>query len=73
MAPDERERERWGGQEDVNEIKMLYVTTIFFSPITYAWEGGCMLANTEDYKKMAVTREQYEEHGHTICSETFDI
>uniref|UniRef100_K1QNF4 Actin-related protein 6 n=1 Tax=Magallana gigas TaxID=29159 RepID=K1QNF4_MAGGI len=36
-------------------------------------EGGCMLANTEDYKKMAVTREQYEEHGHTICSEKFDI
>uniref|UniRef100_A0A8W8MKS3 Actin-related protein 6 n=2 Tax=Magallana gigas TaxID=29159 RepID=A0A8W8MKS3_MAGGI len=43
------------------------------NPITYAWEGGCMLANTEDYKKMAVTREQYEEHGHTICSEKFDI
>nr|XP_022293675.1 actin-related protein 6-like [Crassostrea virginica] len=43
------------------------------NPITYAWEGGSLLANTEDYKKMAVTREQYEEYGHTICSETFDI
>ena len=47
--------------------------TYIFSPITYAWEGGSLLANTEDYKKMAVTREQYEEYGHTICSETFDI
>lgn len=34
---------------------MLNVTTIFFSPITYAWEGRCMLANTEDYKKYKTT------------------
>ncbi|XP_062573518.1 actin-related protein 6-like [Saccostrea cucullata] len=43
------------------------------NPVTYAWEGGRMLANTEEYKKMAITREQYEEHGHSICAETFDI
>ncbi|XP_077425247.1 actin-related protein 6 isoform X2 [Vanacampus margaritifer] len=43
------------------------------NPITYAWEGGKLLANDPDYEEMVVTRDDYEENGHFICEETFDI
>ncbi|XP_045195370.2 actin-related protein 6-like [Mercenaria mercenaria] len=42
------------------------------NPITYAWEGGVQLANDPEFIKMTVTREEYEEYGHSICHERFD-
>uniref|UniRef100_A0A3Q3JV91 Actin-related protein 6 n=1 Tax=Monopterus albus TaxID=43700 RepID=A0A3Q3JV91_MONAL len=43
------------------------------NPICYAWEGGKLLAHNPDYDEMVVTREDYEENGHCICEEKFDI
>jgi hypothetical protein len=46
----------------------------YFSAITYSWEGGSKLGqNLSDFASRCVTREDYEEHGHNICAETFDI
>lgn len=49
--------------------------SLFFcnSPITYAWEGGKLLANDPDYEEMVVTRDDYKENGHFVCEEKFDI
>lgn len=47
---------------------------IFFpSPITYAWSGGVQLANDPKFGSMCVTREEFEENGHAICQEKFDV
>uniref|UniRef100_A0A8C5AND0 Actin-related protein 6 n=1 Tax=Gadus morhua TaxID=8049 RepID=A0A8C5AND0_GADMO len=43
------------------------------NPVGYAWEGGKLLADDPDYDEMVVTREEYEENGHFICEEKFDI
>lgn len=43
------------------------------NPITYSWEGGKLLAHSPDYDEIVVTREDYEENGHCICEENFDI
>ncbi|XP_054632356.1 actin-related protein 6 isoform X2 [Dunckerocampus dactyliophorus] len=43
------------------------------NPITYSWEGGKLLAQNPDYEEMVVTRDDYEENGHFICEEKFDI
>ncbi|XP_018515650.1 LOW QUALITY PROTEIN: actin-related protein 6 [Lates calcarifer] len=43
------------------------------NPICYSWEGGKLLAHNPDYDEMVVTREDYEENGHCICEEKFDI
>ncbi|XP_077452215.1 actin-related protein 6 isoform X2 [Stigmatopora argus] len=43
------------------------------NPITYAWEGGKLVANDPDYEEMVVTRDDYEENGHFVCEEKFDI
>lgn len=43
------------------------------SPICYSWEGGKLLAHSPDYDEIVVTREDYEENGHCICEEKFDI
>uniref|UniRef100_A0A669E036 Actin related protein 6 n=1 Tax=Oreochromis niloticus TaxID=8128 RepID=A0A669E036_ORENI len=42
-------------------------------PVCYAWEGGKLLAHNPDYDEMVVMREDYEENGHCICEEKFDI
>lgn len=44
-----------------------------FSPITYAWEGGKLISENDDFEDMVVTREDYEENGHSVCEEKFDI
>jgi len=51
----------------------LYCLFPIFSPITYAWEGGVQLANDPDFDKMVVTKEEFEEYGHSICQEKFDV
>ncbi|XP_027131625.1 actin-related protein 6 isoform X3 [Larimichthys crocea] len=43
------------------------------NPICYPWEGGKLLAHSPDYDEIVVTREDYEENGHCICEEKFDI
>ncbi|RVE72140.1 hypothetical protein OJAV_G00058900 [Oryzias javanicus] len=43
------------------------------NPVCYPWEGGKLLAHSPDYDEMVVTREEYEENGHCICEEKFDI
>ncbi|KAK5866752.1 hypothetical protein PBY51_011303 [Eleginops maclovinus] len=43
------------------------------NPICYPWEGGKLLAHSPDYDEIVVTREDFEENGHFICEEKFDI
>lgn len=43
------------------------------NPITYSWEGGKLLAHNPDYDEMVVTRDDFEENGHCVCEEKFDI
>uniref|UniRef100_A0A8D2GUD6 Actin-related protein 6 n=1 Tax=Urocitellus parryii TaxID=9999 RepID=A0A8D2GUD6_UROPR len=43
------------------------------NPITYAWEGGKLISENDDFEDMVVTREDYEENGHSVCEEKFDI
>ncbi|KAF6722117.1 Actin-related protein 6 [Oryzias melastigma] len=43
------------------------------NPVCYPWEGGKLLAHSPDYDEMVVTREEYEENGHCICEEKFDV
>ncbi|XP_066994944.1 actin-related protein 6 [Anabrus simplex] len=47
--------------------------TLPSNPVTYAWHGGCSLTKDKEFKSMFITREEYEEEGHTACSEKFDI
>ncbi|KAG8439466.1 hypothetical protein GDO86_005614 [Hymenochirus boettgeri] len=43
------------------------------NPITYSWEGGKLISENDDFEDMVVTRDEYEENGHAICEEKFDI
>ncbi|XP_059190291.1 actin-related protein 6 [Centropristis striata] len=43
------------------------------NPICYSWEGGKLLSHSPDYDEIVVTRDEYEENGHFICEEKFDI
>ncbi|XP_020790846.1 actin-related protein 6 isoform X1 [Boleophthalmus pectinirostris] len=43
------------------------------NPITYPWEGGKLLAQNPDYEEMVVTRDDFEENGHCVCEEKFDV
>ncbi|XP_055048724.2 actin-related protein 6 [Misgurnus anguillicaudatus] len=43
------------------------------NPICYPWEGGKLLAENPDFEEMVVTRDDYDENGHYVCEEKFDI
>ncbi|XP_060072850.1 actin-related protein 6-like isoform X1 [Ylistrum balloti] len=43
------------------------------NPVTYSWSGGAMLAQDPNFSKLCVTREDYEENGHGLCLEKFDV
>lgn len=43
------------------------------SPITYAWSGGKFLSQSEDFKDLCMTRDQYDEEGLRGAAEKFDI
>ncbi|MEQ2244735.1 Actin- protein 6, partial [Ilyodon furcidens] len=43
------------------------------NPVCYSWEGGKLLAQSPDYDEMVVMREDYEENGHIVSEERFDI
>ncbi|KAL7306052.1 hypothetical protein TKK_0001514 [Trichogramma kaykai] len=42
------------------------------NPITYAWEGGSLLANDSNYSSLVVKKEEYEEEGQAVCYDKFD-
>ncbi|XP_011496887.1 PREDICTED: actin-related protein 6 isoform X2 [Ceratosolen solmsi marchali] len=42
-------------------------------PITYSWEGGKLLSKDPGYSNLIVKREEYEEEGHALCYDKFDI
>ena len=46
---------------------------VSFSPVTYAWSGGVQLANNPKFGNMCVTKEEFEESGHSICQEKFNV
>jgi actin-related protein 6 len=46
---------------------------VFCSPVTYAWHGGALLGQDSEFSNMTVSREEYEEEGHSLCFEKFDI
>lgn len=39
----------------------------------YAWKGGSALANSSEFDQIVVSKKLYEEHGHNICKEKFNI
>ncbi|XP_067915143.1 actin-related protein 6 [Heterodontus francisci] len=43
------------------------------NPITHSWEGGKLLSESSDFMDLVVTKDDYEENGHCICEEKFDI
>lgn len=45
----------------------------FTSPITYAWHGGKILSQQENFLAKCMTREQYEEEGVRGVTEKFAI
>lgn len=51
----------------------VYLCDLCCSPITYSWEGGKLISENDDFEDMVVTREDYEENGHSVCEEKFDI
>lgn len=51
----------------------VYLCDLYCSPITYSWEGGKLISENDDFEDMVVTREDYEENGHSVCEEKFDI
>lgn len=51
----------------------MFVHVLFCSPVTYAWQGGASLQQDQEFFNMTVSREEYEEEGHNLCFEKFDI
>ncbi|KDR12327.1 actin-related protein 6 [Zootermopsis nevadensis] len=47
--------------------------TLPANPVTYAWQGGASLQQDPEFFNMTVSREEYEEEGHNLCFEKFDI
>ncbi|KAK2186743.1 hypothetical protein NP493_190g02000 [Ridgeia piscesae] len=40
---------------------------------TCAWQGGQQLCKDNTYSSLCVTKQEYDEHGHSICGDKFDI
>lgn len=60
--------------QDWFQLSRLFVDVCFLlriSPMTYAWHGGRMASLSQDFARMIVTKEQYDEHGVAICLEAF--
>ncbi|RUS92155.1 hypothetical protein EGW08_000008 [Elysia chlorotica] len=43
------------------------------NPITYPWHAGCDFSLDPNFPSMCVSRHEYEEHGHNICSQKFNV
>jgi actin-related protein 6 len=44
-----------------------------FSVLSYPWRGGVSFAQTADFLSLSVSRDEYEEEGHNVCFEKFDV
>jgi actin-related protein len=55
----------------VDVLLLLLLLLLSFSPMTYAWHGGRLASLSQDFTKMIVTKEQYDEHGVNFCVESF--
>lgn len=38
-----------------------------------SWQGGQILANSTEYDDLVVNKKLYDEQGHNICKQRFDI
>lgn len=47
--------------------------TLPSNPQAYAWEGGVALSSDPKFSSMVVTRQQYDEYGHSICADKFEV
>lgn len=56
-----------------NSLEKFSETFWVSSPISYSWRGGCLMAKSDVFEEMLVTREKYNEYGHNICYEKFDV
>ena len=61
-----------------NDPYTIFIFDIFFiynnssRPTTYAWEGGKLIANKDDFlSDMVVTKAEYEEQGKNACRRKF--
>jgi len=45
--------------------------TLPVDPITYGWHGGEKLVKQSFWKKLMVSKAEYEEYGHSICFQRF--
>ncbi|PSN54221.1 Actin-related protein 6 [Blattella germanica] len=60
-------------EADVPRVFPLKLCSFLCSPMTYAWHGGALLSQDPEFPTMTVSREEYEEEGHSLCFERFDI
>lgn len=51
----------------------VFIQFFYYSPITYAWNGGKILSQQENFLTKCMTREQYEEEGVRGVTEKFAI
>ena len=40
-------------------------------PVLAAWRGGSLFAATDSFPSQVVTKEEYREHGHSLCRRRF--
>ena len=45
----------------------------FAGPQTHAWFGGKQLSENLDFDDLVVTKKAYDEQGHSICKQKFNI
>jgi actin-related protein len=57
----------------INFLKLFFQVVVRkpSDPTTYAWSGGAALAKDPALNSMSVTREEYLEKGHAVCSERY--
>jgi actin-related protein len=52
---------------DVVQLTAYFTTR----PATYAWHGGKLLSNSEDFPSMVITKAEYQEQGKNACRKKF--
>ncbi|GFO41916.1 actin-related protein 6-like, partial [Plakobranchus ocellatus] len=55
------------------DIYPCFLVLLHFSPITYPWHAGCDFCLEPSFPSLCVSRHEYEEHGHNICSTRFNV
>ncbi|BFZ09744.1 hypothetical protein BsWGS_12783 [Bradybaena similaris] len=43
------------------------------NPITYAWHAGCDFSLDPTFPSLCVSRHDYEEYGHSVCTNKFNV